>query len=124
MCKKETVGDLKASNRWRHFFDQRAFLMGFTRSFLLCPTLIAILLWALVSFSPVGVFAVTVLFGLGTALSPMLLFGGTIGWLFNKSPNYSKWISKIGGVILILLAVQLLLSAATTNSYVNSITNS
>ena len=123
-CNKETIGGLKASNKLTQFFDPGAFFMGFTRSLLICPTLIAVLLWAMVSFSPVGTIAITVLFGLGTALSPLLLFSGTIGWLFNKSPSYSKWVSRIAGAILILLAIQLLLSAATTNGYVNNITSS
>jgi len=122
-CKQETLGGLKTSNKLSQFFDPSAFLMGFTRSFLVCPPLVAVLLYAMVSFSPLGCIAITVLFGLGTTLSPLLLFSGTIGWLFNKSPSYSKWISKIAGVILILLAAQLLLSAATTYGYVNNITN-
>ena len=123
-CKKGIVGDLKTSSKLTQFFDRGAFLMGFTRSLLICPTLIAILFYAVASFSPVGIIAITVLVGLGTALSPLLLFSGTIGWLFNKSPIYAKWVSRIAGAILILLAIQLLLSAATTNGYVNNITNS
>ena len=36
-------------------------------------------------------FAVDVLFDLGTPLSSLLLFGGAIGWLFNKMPLFRKW---------------------------------
>ena len=119
-CKKETIGDLRTSSKVSRFFDLSAFSMGFTKSFLVCPPLIAVLLYAMVSFSPLGCIAITLLFGLGTTLSPLLLFSGTIGWIFNKSPAYSKWISKIAGVMLLLLAAQLLLYAATTFSYVDN----
>jgi sulfite exporter TauE/SafE len=113
-CKTKSPENIKPSNGFKQFFDRNAFFLGFTRSLLVCPPLIAILLYAMASFSGFGTVAITVLFGLGTALSPLLLFGGTLGWLLNKSPNYSNWISKIAGAILILLAIQLFFCAVTT----------
>jgi putative Mn2+ efflux pump MntP len=44
-----------------------------------------------------------VLFGVGTALSPILLFGGATGWLLSKAPLFRKWISIGGSALLILL---------------------
>jgi putative Mn2+ efflux pump MntP len=55
--------------------------------------------------APTDSFVVAVLFGLGTALSPMLLLGGVTGWLLNKAPLFRKWIAIIGGGMLIVLGV-------------------
>jgi putative Mn2+ efflux pump MntP len=52
-----------------------------------------------------------VLFGLGTALSPMLLLGGVTGWLLNKAPLFRKWISIVGAGILIVLGIATLANA-------------
>ena len=46
-----------------------------------------------------------VLFGLGTAISPILLLGGLTGWLLNKAPLFRKWISLAGAAVLIVLGV-------------------
>ena len=56
-------------------------------------------------FNPVGSVGLAVLFGLGTALSPMLLLGGATGWLLNKAPLLRSWISIGGAGILILLGI-------------------
>jgi sulfite exporter TauE/SafE len=91
-------------------FDVRAFSMGFTRGFILCPALVALLLYA-VTQSQVNLTVIAVLFGLGTALSPMFFLGGAIGWLLEKAPFFRKWTSIFGGAFLILLGSSVLLLA-------------
>jgi thiol:disulfide interchange protein DsbD len=87
-------------------FDVQAFSLGFTRGLVVCPYLVAVLLVYSVPFaSPIDSFALAVLFGLGTAISPMLLLGGVTGWLLNKAPLFRKWISLVGGVVLIILGI-------------------
>ncbi len=85
-------------------FDVCAFSMGFTRGLILCPPLIALLLYA-VTFSQVNCTLLAVLFGLGTALSPLLLLGGATGWLLNKAPLFKIWLSRIGGVALVVMGL-------------------
>jgi len=93
-------------------FDVGAFLLGFSRGLIVCPYLVAILLLYSVPFgAPIDSFAVAVLFGLGTTLSPMLLLGGVTGWLLNKAPLFRKWLSLAGGGMLIALGVLTLVSA-------------
>ncbi len=89
-------------------FDVRAFIMGFTRGFVLCPPLIAILLTA-VTFAQVNLTLIAVLFGAGTALSPLLFLGGAVGWLLEKAPFFRKWTSILGGAFLVLLGASVLL---------------
>ena len=91
-------------------FDIRAFSMGFTRGLILCPHLVALLLYA-VTFSQVDCTILAVLFGVGTALSPFLLLAGATGWLLNKAPLFSKWLSRIGGIALIVMGLGVLLGA-------------
>lgn len=105
--------NLGISKKLTQNFDIRAFSMGFTRGFMLCPPLIALLLYSVAFFSPVECVILASSFGLGTALSPLLLLGGVTGWLLNKAPSYRGWISKISGVILILLGFDLLLRTIT-----------
>jgi cytochrome c-type biogenesis protein len=92
-------------------FDVRAFSMGLTRGLIVCPPLIAILLYSITFSVPISSFILAILFGLGTALSPFLLLGGVTGWLLNKAPLFSRWISKIGAGILLLLGLEMLLNA-------------
>jgi len=93
-------------------FDIRAFSLGFSRGLIVCPYLVAILLLYAIPFaSPIDSFAVAVLFGLGTALSPMLLLGGVTGWLLNKAPLFRKWISIAGGGMLVVLGAVTLVNA-------------
>jgi sulfite exporter TauE/SafE len=80
-----------------------AFSLGLSRGLIICPPLIALLLYALPFSNPLGTVGVAVLFGLGTALSPILLLGGVTGWLLNKAPLFRKWISIGGAAILIVL---------------------
>jgi sulfite exporter TauE/SafE len=82
-----------------------AFSLGLTRGLILCPPLVALLLYAMPFTSPVGSVSIAVLFGLGTVLSPLLLLAGVTGWLLSKAPLLQKWISLAGGIVLILLGV-------------------
>jgi thiol:disulfide interchange protein DsbD len=91
--------------------DFGAYTLGLTRGLLLCAPLLAILAYAVTFSSPLDSFALAVLFGLGTTLSPILLLGGATGWLLNKAPLFRKWISRLGGITLILLGVVTLLDA-------------
>jgi sulfite exporter TauE/SafE len=108
MKKLEPQGVL---NTVKQRFDVRAFSMGFTRGFVLCPPLIALLLYSVTSSPPINSTLLAVLFGLGTAASPLLLIGGMTGWLLEKAPLLRKWISRFGGAILVLLGVVVLSSA-------------
>ena len=92
-------------------FDFRAFFLGMSRGLLLCPPLIAILVYSLAFASPIGGFGMAVLFGLGTALSPLLLIGGATGWLLSKAPLYRKWISLVGACVLIVFGFGTMLAA-------------
>lgn len=86
-------------------FDVRAFSLGFSRGLIVCPPLAMLLLYSVPFAAPVDSFALAVLFGLGTAISPMLLLGGVTGWLLNKAPLFRKWISMAGAAVLILLGI-------------------
>ncbi|MCL5876322.1 MAG: sulfite exporter TauE/SafE family protein [Candidatus Bathyarchaeota archaeon] len=92
-----------AGKAGRFGVDFGAFSLGLTRGLVICPPLILILATSLPLVSPAGSVAVSVLFGLGTTISPMLLLGGLTGWLLSKAPLFKKWISIAGGGILILL---------------------
>lgn len=98
-------------------FDFGAFTLGFSRGFVLCLPLLTLLVYSAAFASPVDSIALAVLFGLGTALSPILLLGGITGWLLNKAPLFQKWISIAGAGILIILGlstwISLILAAGT-----------
>ena len=106
----EVNRDLSAKKLSRRF-DFRAFSLGFSRGLILCPPLLAFLAYSLAFATPVESFALAVLFGLGTALSPMLLLGGATGWLLNKAPLFRNWISIVGGGMLIVLGLITLIGA-------------
>ncbi len=91
-------------------FDVRAFLMGFTRGLVLCPPFVGFLLYS-TTLSGLGDSVIqAALFGVGTAISPLLFLGGATGWLLNKAPLFSGWISKIAAVVLILLGFNMFLN--------------
>ena len=91
--------------------DFGAFSLGLSRGLVVCPPLIALLLYSLPFTSPIGSVGIALLFGLGTALSPMILLGGVTGWLLSKAPLFRKWISFAGGGILILLGLFTMVSS-------------
>jgi sulfite exporter TauE/SafE len=95
-------------------FDLRAFSLGLSRGLVVCPPLLMLILYSLPFAAPVDTFAVAILFGLGTALSPILLLGGITGWLLKKAPLFRKWITLGGAAILIILGIATLATAAIT----------
>jgi sulfite exporter TauE/SafE len=101
-CMKKITKPQDIFKNIKQRFDVRAFLMGFTKGFVMCPALFAVLLHAVTQFK-VNLTLTAVLFGLGTALSPLLFLGGTVGWLFEKAQLFREWLSRLGGVFLILL---------------------
>jgi cytochrome c-type biogenesis protein len=98
-----------ASKRRR--FDVRAFTLGLSRGLVVCPPLLMLLLYSVPFAAPLDSFAIAVLFGLGTALSPLLLLGGITGWLLSKAPLFRKWIAIGGAAILIVLGIGTLITA-------------
>ena len=107
-CKVEGNENLEVKKHAR--FDVRAFSLGLTRGLIICPPLVMLLLYSVPFAAPFDTFAVAVLFGLGTAVSPLLLLGGVTGWLLNKAPLFRKWISTVGAAILILLGAGTLIN--------------
>jgi cytochrome c-type biogenesis protein len=99
--------EVKAAGR----FDLRAFSLGFSRGLIVCPPLALLLLYSVPFATPIDSFAVAVLFGLGTSISPMLLLGGVTGWLLNKAPLFRKWLSIAGGGTLVVLGVLAIINA-------------
>lgn len=95
----------------RFGFDFGAFSLGLSRGLIICPPLIALLVYSLPFSSPLGSVGLAVLFGLGTTISPIILLGGLTGWLLNKAPLLRKWISIAGAGILILLGIITLINS-------------
>jgi sulfite exporter TauE/SafE len=110
-CSPKDGEKLGATSKNRRF-DARAFSLGLSRGLVVCPPLLMLLLYSVPFASPVDTFAVAVLFGLGTALSPLLLLGGITGWLLSKAPLFRKWITIGGAAILIVLGIGTLITAA------------
>ncbi len=92
-------------------FDFGAFSLGLSRGLIVCPALLALLLYSLTFAAPIDSLALAVLFGLGTTLSPLLLLGGATGWLLNKAPLFRKWISRFGAVTLMLMGIGTMIMA-------------
>ena len=110
-CNAESVPVGAFRKVGRFGVDFGAFSLGLSRGLIVCPPLIALLLYSLPFTSPIGSVGIALLFGLGTALSPMILLGGVTGWLLGKAPLFRKWISLAGGGILILLGLFTMVSS-------------
>lgn len=108
-CGKEK--QIVKTGRWIKRFDLGAFSLGFSRGLIVCAPLMALLVYSIPFGSPIDSFALAVLFGLGTTLSPILLLGGATGWLLNKAPLFRKYISIAGAAILIILGIITLINA-------------
>ncbi len=108
-CNPECAKNFGSKKIWGRF-DLRALSLGFSRGLIVCPPLAALLLYSVPFGAPIDSFAVAVLFGLGTSLSPMLLLGGVTGWLLNKAPLFRKWLAIAGGGMLVVLGVLTLIS--------------
>ena len=108
-CNPECAKNLGSRKIWGRF-DLRALSLGFSRGLIVCPPLAALLLYSVPFGAPIDSFALAVLFGLGTSLSPMLVLGGVTGWLFRKAPLFRKWLTIAGGGVLVVLGVLTLIS--------------
>ena len=116
-CNHVTQGSVsQVSGKLGRRFDFGAFSLGLSRGLVICPALLALLVYSLPFATPVDSFALAVLFGLGTALSPLLILGGATGWLLNKAPLFRKWISRLGGFLLVLLGAASVWTALTVSS--------
>ena len=92
-------------------FDFRAFSLGLTRGLIICPPLLLLLVtYSATGAGPLDSFGIALVFGIGTALSPILLLGGVTGWLLNKAPLFRKWISIGGGLLLIIFGISTLVT--------------
>jgi sulfite exporter TauE/SafE len=112
-CNIQGDATVTAGKVSRFGVDFGAFTLGLTRGLVICPPLIALLLYALPFSNPLGSVGIAVLFGLGTAISPMLLLGGVTGWLLNKAPLFRKWVAIAGGVVLIVLGIIAILGSTS-----------
>jgi sulfite exporter TauE/SafE len=116
-CTHATQGNIiQGSGKLGRRFDLGAFSLGLSRGLVICPALLALLVYSLPFSTPIDSFSLAVLFGMGTALSPLLILGGATGWLLNKAPLFRKWISRFGGLILIVLGAVSIWMAATAGS--------
>jgi len=110
-CTQQQQTDRFGLSKLTTRFDVRAFSMGFKRGLIVCPPLVSLLLYS-VTISQVNCTAMAILFGAGTALSPVLFLGGSVGWLLNKAPLWRTWLSRIGGAALIIMGLSVLAGAA------------
>jgi thiol:disulfide interchange protein DsbD len=97
-----------------HRFDVGAFTLGLSRGLVLCPPLIAFLLYSIPFAKPIDSIIFAALFGIGTAISPMLLIGGVTGWLLNKADLLRRYIALSGAIIIIVLGLSTLISSLLT----------
>jgi sulfite exporter TauE/SafE len=113
MCTKEC----EYIDEWKiGRLDLRAFSLGLSRGLFICPPLFALLVYSIPFGTPFDSLALSVLFGFGTSISPMLVLGGVTGWLLNKAPLFRKWLSIIGSGALIVLGLgTILLTIITPN---------
>jgi sulfite exporter TauE/SafE len=111
-CQPEEKQKKSPARKIVHGFDVSAFSLGLSRGLVVCTPLMALLVYAATFATPIDSVALAVLFGLGTAISPILLLGGATGWLLNKAPLFRKWISIVGAGVLIVLGLSTLISAA------------
>ncbi|MCL1978029.1 MAG: sulfite exporter TauE/SafE family protein [Candidatus Bathyarchaeota archaeon] len=109
-CNRTPINPKRFVNR----FDVGAFTLGLSRGLVLCPPLIALLLYSIPFANPIDSIAFAVLFGIGTAISPMLLIGGVTGWLLNKAPLLRTYIAIAGAAIIIILGISTLISSILT----------
>jgi thiol:disulfide interchange protein DsbD len=102
---------LNQKTRFIRGFDVGAFTLGLSRGLVLCSPLITFLLYSIPFASPIDSVAFAALFGLGTAISPMILIGGVTGWLLTKADLLRRYISLAGAIIIIILGISTLISS-------------
>ncbi|MDR2203554.1 MAG: sulfite exporter TauE/SafE family protein [Nitrososphaerota archaeon] len=92
--------------------DMGALTLGLTRGLLICPPIITLLVYSATFANPIDSIFFAVLFGIGTALSPVMIFlGGITGWLLNKATLLQKYIAFAGAIIIIILGFSTLFSS-------------
>jgi len=92
-------------------FDVGAFTLGLSRGLILCPPLIFFLLYSIPFAKPIDSTIYAALFGIGTAISPMILIGGVTGWLLTKADLLRRYITLTGAIIIIVLGISTLISS-------------
>ncbi|MCL2691498.1 MAG: sulfite exporter TauE/SafE family protein [Candidatus Bathyarchaeota archaeon] len=92
-------------------FDVGAFTLGLSRGLILCPPLIFFLLYSIPFAKPIDSTIYAALFGIGTAISPMILIGGVTGWLLTKADLLRRYITLAGAIIIIVLGISTLISS-------------
>ncbi len=74
-----------------------------------------VLLYAASGNSAINGCRATVLFGLGTTISPLIFIGGAMGWLSagisRKIPQHSGLFQRICGLVLVSFGIKLILKA-------------
>ena len=95
----------------RQKIDFRASSLGFSRGLVVCPPLLALLVYSLPFVAPIKGLVIALLFGVGIVMSPLLLLGGATVWILNKAPFFRKWTTIFGGGVLIVLGLVTLLTA-------------
>ena len=113
-CPEQAHKAVVTGKRGKYGVDLGAFSLGLTRGLIICPPLIALLAYALPFSNALGSVGIAVLFGVGTAISPMLLLAGVTGWLLNKAPMFRKWLAIAGGLVLILLGIYTMINSIIT----------
>lgn len=109
-CNPQNMGDSVPDKAYAKF-DVRAFSLGLSRGLIVCPPLFLLLVTYSAAFTtPLDSFVLALLFGIGTALSPILLLGGVTGWLLTKAPLFKRWMAILGGALLIVLGLSTLIS--------------
>jgi sulfite exporter TauE/SafE len=85
------------------------FAMGIVLAIIPCPPMGAMLLYSLKISSIISGSIIMVLFGIGTAISPLVIICILAGWFSGKFktevPQYRMMFQRISGLILILLGV-------------------
>ncbi|RZB33434.1 MAG: uncharacterized protein SRB2_03987 [Desulfobacteraceae bacterium Eth-SRB2] len=97
------------------FFSQRLafnptthmFIMGIVFAAIPCPPMGGILLYSLQMPSLISSSILMAIFGIGTAISPLIIICAVAGWFSKKikgeAPEYRMLFQRLSGVILILL---------------------
>ncbi|PLX34775.1 MAG: hypothetical protein C0605_12535 [Hyphomicrobiales bacterium] len=89
-------------------------VLGLATSLMPCMPLMAVLLMAASSGSPLTGAVLALTFGIGTAASPLYYLGGATGWLAtkirNEIPRHARTLRRLSGLILALFGLRLLAS--------------
>jgi len=83
------------------------FIMGMAFATIPCPPMVIVLLYSLQMPSVISSSILMALFGIGTAVSPLVIISALAGWFSKKIkaevPQYRMLFQRLSGMILILL---------------------